>query len=88
MTRYTISLPQPGKARRAAWGTMIQKIVWKRVKPSACEALEMMFKDCKKIEIPGRGEDVGYFTESMKEKDFADRCALLGEAVLGRIRVE
>ncbi len=59
-----------------------------RVKPSACEALEMMFKDCKKIEIPGRGEDVGYFTESMKEKDFADRCALLGEAVLGRIRVE
>lgn len=59
-----------------------------RVRPSACEAVELMFPGCKQIKLADRKEDVGYFTGSMRESDFEDRCAILGETVLSKIRVE
>lgn len=45
------------------------------------------FGDGKIFEIPGRTVDVGYFTASMPEREFNQKCEELGDAVLSKIRL-
>lgn len=58
-----------------------------RIALSAREALEAVFPKCTCITVPDRSEDLGFFTGSMKEKEFQDGCERLGDAVLSRIRL-
>ena len=37
--------------------------------------------------LPAGGEELGFFTAEMKEKDFNAKCGELGTAVLSRIRL-
>ena len=57
-----------------------------RVKASARAEAEAAFSG-RILEIPGRAEDFGFFTEAMKEKDFKEKYAALGDRALGRIRL-
>lgn len=59
-----------------------------RIKPGAREAAEAVFPRGKVLELPERKEDLGFFTAPIKEKDFAERCGILGDMVLNKIRVE
>ncbi len=59
-----------------------------RVKTGAKEAVEAVFPGGRFLVLPERTQDLGYFTGTLREKDFADRCELLGDVILGRIRVE
>ncbi len=59
-----------------------------RVKTGAEEAMEALFPQGKIVRFPDRKEDFGYITVSMKEKDFQERCGILGDTVCNTIRVE
>lgn len=59
-----------------------------RVKAGTAEAVAALFPESKKIEIPGRTEDIGFLTKDIREKDFAERCDILGNAVLSTIRLD
>lgn len=38
--------------------------------------------------VPGRTEDIGFFTSTMFEKEFAKKCETLGDMILSKVRVE
>ena len=57
-----------------------------RVKASARAEAEAVFPG-KVFEAPGREDDLGIFTDVMKEKTFRDKYATLGDKALGRIRL-
>lgn len=57
-----------------------------RVKASARAEAEAAFPG-KIFEAPGRDEDLGFFTEVMKEKIFREKYEALGDKALGRIRL-
>ncbi len=57
-----------------------------RAKSSAREAAQRQFPGSSFVEA-GRTEDIGFFTEEMSEKEFADKSSVLGDALLGRIRL-
>jgi hypothetical protein len=49
--------------------------------------VEEAFDGGKILAADGRTEDFGFFTKPMRERDFEERCAKLGDAVLSRIRL-
>lgn len=57
-----------------------------RVKASARAEAEAVFPG-KIFEAPGREDDLGIFTDVMKEKTFREKYATLGDKALGRIRL-
>ena len=57
-----------------------------RVKASARAEAEAAFSG-RAIEAPGHEADFGFFTGAMKEKDFNEKYAMLGDKALGRIRL-
>jgi homoserine dehydrogenase len=57
-----------------------------RVKASARAEAEAVFPG-KVFEAPGREDDLGIFTDVMKEKTFREKYAALGDKALGRIRL-
>jgi len=58
-----------------------------RLKNTETAALEEVFPGGSFITLKGR-EDVGYVTKPVKEEEFAEKYALLGDKVYGRIRIE
>ena len=63
---------------------------WKyfvRVSADARDAVAAAFPGGEVLEVAERKEDLGYFTAAMKEKDFAAKCAELGDKVLSKIRL-
>ena len=64
----------------------VERSFFMRVKADAIDAVKARIPGGEVIMVKGR-EDLGYITPVMKEKDFADAKAALGEAVLGRIRL-
>ena len=58
-----------------------------RAKKDALADVENAFPGGKVLSVEGRTEDVGYFTEMMKEKDSAAKCKALGDKVLSKIRM-
>lgn len=71
-------LADPGQVERA---------FFVRAKADGREQVSRAFPGGSFVEA-GRTLDCGYLTPVMKEKDFAERYAALGDAALGRIRVE
>ncbi len=57
-----------------------------RVKKEAAEAVAQAFPGAEVVTVAGR-EDLGYFTKSVNEKECAEKCAALGDALLGKIRL-
>lgn len=57
-----------------------------RVKASARAEAEAVFPG-KIFEAPGREDDLGIFTDVMKEKTFREKYGILGDKALGRIRL-
>ncbi len=64
----------------------VERNYFVRVKASALEALKEALPGGEVVDA-GRSEDMGYVTAVLKEKDFAEKCASLGDAVLGKIRM-
>jgi len=58
-----------------------------RAKASAKDRVAAEFPGGRALTVKGRGEDFGFFTGVMKEKDFNEKYASLGDEVLGRIRL-
>ena len=58
-----------------------------RAKAGAEGAVEAAFPGGRELHLADRKEDFGYFTQSMKEKDFQAKYEALGEHMLGRIRL-
>ncbi len=58
-----------------------------RIKASARSEAEKVFEGGRSFEAPGRTEDFGFFTKVMKEREFGEKCMLLGDRVLGRLRL-
>lgn len=68
----------------------VNETEWKyflRVDAKACETVKNVFPCGEVIAVEGRKDDIGYVTGSLKERDFAEKCAVLGDKVLGRIRM-
>lgn len=59
-----------------------------RAKADAAADVEAAFPGAERIQVEGRIQDCGYFTQPMKEKEFSARYEALGDKVLGRIRLE
>ena len=51
------------------------------------DAVTAAFPGGRMVHLKDRKEDFGYFTQSMKEKDFQAKYEALGEQMLGRIRL-
>ena len=58
-----------------------------RAKAGAEGAVEAAFPGGRELHLADRKEDFGYFTQSMKEKDFQAKYEALGGQMLGRIRL-
>ena len=58
-----------------------------RAKAGAEDAVTAAFPGDRMVHLKDRKEDFGYFTQSMKEKDFQAKYEALGEQMLGRIRL-
>ena len=58
-----------------------------RAKAGAEDAVTAAFPGGRMVHLKDRKEDFGYFTQSMKEKDFQAKYEALGEQMLGRIRL-
>ena len=58
-----------------------------RAKAGARRAVEETFAGGKSVVLQDGGEAFGFFTAQMREKEFNEKCALLGDAVLSRIRL-
>ena len=56
-------------------------------KAGAEDAVTAAFPGGRMVHLKDRKEDFGYFTQSMKEKDFQAKYEALGEQMLGRIRL-
>lgn len=57
-----------------------------RIKASAGKTAQELFPGCRFVEA-GRTEDIGFLTEEMSEKEFADKSSALKDALFGRIRL-
>ncbi len=66
----------------------VERSFFVRALSSAKDAVVAAFPNGAVVTVDGRNDDFGYFTAAMKEKDFATKCAELGDAVLSKIRVE
>ena len=64
-----------------------EKVFFVRAEASAKAEVEAAFPGGKYLTAEGRTEDFGYFTAVMKEREFEEKCAALGEKILNRIRV-
>ena len=64
-----------------------EKRFFVRVAAEALAEVEAAFPGGEVLLVEGRKEDAGYFTTSMKEKDFAAKCEALGNKVLSKIRL-
>ena len=58
-----------------------------RAKAGAEDVVTAAFPGGQMVHLEDRKEDFGYFTQSMKEKDFQVKYEALGEQMLGRIRL-
>lgn len=58
-----------------------------RIRQSGQEALKEVFPGCSCLTAQGCDKELGFFTPVMKKREFEDRCARLGDAVLSRIRL-
>ena len=58
-----------------------------RAKAGAEDAVTAAFPGGRMVHLKDRKEDFGYFTQSMKEKDFQAKYEALGGQMLGRIRL-
>ena len=58
-----------------------------RAKAGAEDAVTAAFPGGRELHLADRKEDFGYFTQSMKEKDFQAKYEALGGHMLGRIRL-
>lgn len=66
----------------------VERSFFVRAKAEAKDAVMAAFPNGEMVTVDGRNDDFGYFTQVLKEKDFAAKCADLGDAVLSKIRVE
>ncbi len=57
-----------------------------RARREAKAQVEEMFSG-RVFELEGRKEDFGFFTDAMKEREFSEKYASLGDKALGRIRM-
>ena len=64
----------------------VERRFFVRVKPEALEEVMAAFPGGEKVDA-GRSKDTGYVTASLKEKEFAAKAKLLGDALLGKIRI-
>lgn len=58
-----------------------------RAAADAREAVEATFPGGRCLTVEGRKEDFGFLTAVMREKDFEERYAALGDKVMNRIRI-
>ena len=58
-----------------------------RAKACARAAVEAAFACEEVLTAPGRAEDFAVFTKPLRERDFAEKCEELGDAVESRIRI-
>lgn len=58
-----------------------------RVEKQAYETTESIFAGGESLVLSDEREDFGFLTPAMKEKEFEEKCAKLGNAVLSKIRV-
>lgn len=58
-----------------------------RVEKQAHETTESIFAGGESLVLSDEREDFGFLTPAMKEKEFEEKCAKLGNAVLSKIRV-
>lgn len=68
----------------------VAEVEWKyfvRVAADARDAVEAAFPGGEVLVLDSRKEDFGYFTATMKEKDFAAKCEALGDRVLSKLRL-
>lgn len=68
----------------------VAEVEWKyflRISADAKEAVAAAFPGGEMITVAERTEDFGYITTVVKEKDFAAKCAGLGDKVLNKIRL-
>ena len=63
-----------------------QRSFFIRVNAGDREAVEKEFPGSEVIAVEGRNADAGYITAVMPEKEFRDKCAKLGNAILSAIR--
>ncbi len=63
-----------------------QRAFFLRVKKEAAEAVLQAFPGAEVVTVEGR-DDLGYLTQPMVEKVCAEKCAVLGEALLSKIRL-
>lgn len=66
----------------------VERSFFVRAKVDAKDAVRAAFPNGEMVTVDGRNDDFGYFTQALKEKAFAEKCAELGDAVLSKIRVE
>ena len=64
----------------------VERSFFLRVEGTALEAVKNAFPGGEVIIVEGR-EDAAYVTASVKEKDFAAKCEVLGDVVLSKIRM-
>lgn len=64
-----------------------RKAFFVRVKADAKAMVEKIFAGCEAVVVEGRTTDAGYITPVMTEREFAEKCSALGDAVLNRIRL-
>lgn len=66
----------------------VERAFFVRAKAEAAADIEAVFSGAERIQAEGRTTDCGYFTQPMKEKEFAAKLEQLGDKVLSRIRLE
>lgn len=59
-----------------------------RAKANGRDKVMEQFPGGEFVEAEGRTEDFGYITPVMKEKEFTEKCNILGDVVLGTIRLD
>lgn len=64
----------------------VERSFFLRVNASALEAVKSAFPGGEEIVVEGR-EDAAYVTAPVKENDFAEKCEMLGDVVLSKIRM-
>ena len=72
---------------KLADGAQTKKKFFVRVKSSSRKAVEEAFSGSSILEAPEHEEEVGFITQEMTEQEFNEKCDLLKDSVIGRIRL-
>ncbi len=72
---------------RLADAAQTKKKFFVRVKTSSRKTAEEAFGGSSILEAPEHKEEVGFITQEMTEQEFNEKCTLLKDSVIGRIRL-